>query len=373
MQLGKFITLRQIAFLLYLSKSAAAPFFMINFIIPEAGMASWQLLLAADIYVLLGSYLVIKLAQKYPAENCITYMRTLLGNVAGIILLLLLAAYYFFQVMLLSRGVADVARLGLLEVTPQWAIVMLFLWPVAYAVSYGITPLVRVVDSVLLFGFPVVLLSFVTMISEVDFDFFTGFWLWKPAIFTSLNFFAVFNYVSGFIILYVLYPSIQATPRQILGSCAVALAVAATFIYTPITYFPILIFGPEGVLEYRAPLYSAVQIAPISFYIIESVGIIFFAVWSILSFAGASLYMFCAMQILYPLLPVKKGHWLIPFGLIPPLAYLSTFQSISQFLPWLRYNGVVTFFLAIVLPVLLLLVHAIKQRKERAHESAKNI
>jgi hypothetical protein len=373
MQLGKFITLRQITFLLYISKTAASPFFLTNFIIPEAGMAAWQLLLAADIYVLVGSYLVIKLAQKYPAGNCLTYMRTLLGNVAGITPLLLLAAYFLFQVMLLSRGVADVTRLGLLPITPQWAIVVLFLWPVAYAVSYGITPLARLVDGVLPIGFLMVLFSFVTMISEIDFDFFTGFWLWKPAIFTSLNFFATFNYVSCFIILYVLYPSIQASPRQIMGSTAVALAVAATFIYTPITYLPMLIFGPEGVLEFRTPLYSAVQIAPISFYIIESVSVIFFAVWTVLSFAGASLYMFCAMQILYPLLPVKKGRWLIPFGLIPPLAYISTFQSISQFLPWLRYSGVVTFFLAIVLPVLLLLVHAIKQRKERPHESAENI
>jgi spore germination protein (amino acid permease) len=373
MQLGKFITLRQILFLLYLSKTAASPFFLTNFMIPEAGIAAWQLLLGADIYVLLGSYLVIKLAEKYPAENCITYMRKLLGNFAGLIPLLVLIAYFLFQVMLLSRGVADVTRLGLLPVTPQWAIVVLFLWPVAYAVSYGITPLARIVDGVLLFGFPVVLFSFVTMISDVDFDFFTGLWLWKPAIFISLNFFATFNYVSCFIILYVLYPYIQASPRQIMGSTVMALAVASTFIYAPITYLPMLIFGPEGVLEYRAPLYSAIKIAPISFYIIEDVSVIFFAVWTILSFAGASLYMFCAMQILYPLLPVKKGRWLIPFGLVPPLAYLSTSQSIAEFLPWLRYSGVATFFIAIVLPALLLLVHAIKQRKERPHESAENI
>lgn len=373
MQMGKSITLRQIFFLLYLSKTTAAPYFLTNLVIPEAGMAAWQILVLDDFFILLGTYMIIKLSELYPGENCITYFRKLLGKWGGIVAVLLLAGYFFFQVILLSRGIADIARLGLLLTTPQWIIVVLLLWPAAYAVSYGITPITRFIDSILLFGFPLITLSFLSTLPNINLDFFTGFWLWKPSMFISLNFFGTFNYICCFMILYVLYPHVQATPRQIMGSSALAVAVASTFMYAPTIYLPMLIFGPEGVLAYRAPLYAAIQIAPLNLYLIENVGLIFYSIWTIYSIVGAGLYLFCAMTLLYSLIPIRKGLWLIPLGLIPPLSYAATFVSLFQFIPFIRYAGVYTFGIGILFPALLLLIHAFRQRKERPDEAAGNM
>jgi spore germination protein len=332
-------------------------------------MAAWQMLILDDLYVLLGTYLVLKIASKFPSENCSTYLPRLLGKYLGAAVVGLLIAYNLFEVILLCRGVADVARLGLLPTTPQWIIASLFLFPAAYAVSYGMTPIARIVDGILPSGFLIITLSFLTLVPNINMDFFTGFWLWTPAIFFSMNFLATLNYVSCFIILYILYPYIQATPRQILRSAALALGLASTFMYAPVTYLPILTFGPEGVADYRSPLFSAIEIAPVTFYLIEDVSVIFYSVWSFVSFAGASLYFFCAMELLYPLLPVKNGLWLIPMGLILPLAYLATYESLNQFLPWIRYSGMLTLFLAIILPIFLLFLHAVRRRKEHVHEA----
>lgn len=373
MQLGKAITLRQIFFLLYLSKTAGVPFFLTLLVIPEAGMAAWQLLALDIFFLIVGTYLVIKLAALYPAENCITYFSKLLGKNIGIVTILLLMGYFFFQVIHLSRGVGDVARIGLLPTTPQWLIVFLFLCPVAYATTYGITPITRIVDAILFFGFPLVSLSFVSALPNINLDFFTGFWVWKPSMFTSLNSFGTLNYMSSFILLYVLYPYVQATPRQIMRSSLLAGAMSSVFMYIPAIYLPLLIFGPEGVLEYRTPLFAAIQISPVSLYIVENINLLFYSLWSIVSFAGCSLYLFCALTLLFSLIPVRKGLWLIPLALVPPLSYAATVVSLIQFLPVIRYAGLYALFLGIMLPALLLLIHVLQRRKERPDEVMENL
>jgi hypothetical protein len=172
-------------------------------------------------------------------------------------------------------------------------------------------------------------------------------------------------------ILYVLYPHVQATPRQFMGSAALALAVASTFMYAPAIYLPMLIFGPEGVLAYRSPLYSAIQIAQLDFYLIENVGMIFYSIWTVYSIVGASLYLFCVMTLLYTLIPIRKGLWLIPMALILPLSYAATFVSSLQFIQFIRYAGVYTFCIGILFPALLLLIHVFRRLKE--HSDVENM
>jgi hypothetical protein len=368
MQLGKFITLRQIFFMLYIAKASGAPFFLNNFVPREAGMAAWQLLILDDIYVVAGTYLTLKIAAKYPGEYCITYLRKLLGKYGGTLIVLLLAGHFFFQCILLSRGVANIANMSLLLTTPSWVIALLFLCPAAYAVSYGITPIARIIGGVMLFGSPLAIAAFLTILPDIYPDFLSGFWVLRPQMFTSLNFFATFEYVTCFLILYVLYPSIQATPKQILKSSILALSIASLFVYLPVTYLPMTIFGPEAVLYYRAPLYSAIKNSHVSFYIIENVGNLFYAIWFLVSFACTSLNFFCALRLIYPLLPVRNGLWLIPFGLIAPLAYIATLKSVNHFLTWIQYAGIYTFCLAIPLPLLLLLIDALRRRKEHSSE-----
>lgn len=368
MQMGKFITLRQFFFMLCLAKSAGVPFFLSIFVTREAGMAAWQLLVLDGIYVLAGTYLTLKVADKYPGDHCITALQKLLGKYGGTLVVLLLAGHFLFQSMLLNRGVTDMARLSLLPATPQWVTALMFLWPAAYAVSYGIVPIARIIDGILLVSFPAITLSFFTLLPNVYMDFLTGYFTWQPRMFISLNFFATFEYVTSFLILYVLYPFVQATPQQIFKSSGLALAIAALFAYVPMLFLPMITFGPEAVLDYRAPLHSAIENSPVTFYIIENIGDLFYSIWILVSFASTCLNLFCAMRLIYPLLPVRKGLWLIPLGLVVPLAYIATTKSLIQFLAWIQYAGVYTFCLAIPLPLLLLLIDALRRRKERSRD-----
>jgi hypothetical protein len=365
MNFGKSLTFRQMVFMLYLARSAAIPFFYPKPNIIELGMSAWQFILVDALYALVGSFVILKLMSRYPGENVLTIFPKLLGKYLGKLLLLVLMLYLLSKAVILVRGVADVARLSLLQTTPQWVIATLFLLPVAYTVAFGLTPLARTIDLVLVFGFPMIILSLSTMLPNIDFDFMTNLWTFRPDAFISFNLLATFPYSTCGALFFLIYPGIQATTKEMWQGSIIAVAISTAVLYFPAVYLPQLTFGPEAVLLYRAPLYSAIEISPVSFYLVENVSVIFYSVWNLVSFAASGLMLHLAMQILFSLLPIKQGKWLIPFALVGPLAYLSTFETLTKFLKWLPYLGMLSMGITVFIPLLLYFLSRMGSRSDQ--------
>jgi spore germination protein KB len=345
------------------------PYYSARFSVTEAGMAAWQLILLSDLLSLGGVYLTLKVIEKFPLEDFASYTRKLGGFPLYTLLSLLVMLFFFSRVILLTRGVTDFTRMSLLPTTPQWAISMLFLLPVAYSVSYGLGPLARVIDLLMLFGIPLVFLSLLTLLSNTYFDFLTDLWLWKPSIFTSLNFFATFYFYTFSPVLYLLYPKMNATPKKIMTVSFAVIIISTLFVYLPVTYFPLLTFGYEGYLNFRSPLYSAMKDVSVNIYLLRNIHVIYYLLWTILSLAGACLHLYCAMRILFTLLSfIKNGSWLIPFALLPGIVYAANLASSVQFLKWIQFAGVFAMFITLALPVLLLALYTLQNKHHKDQE-----
>ncbi|KQY92909.1 spore gernimation protein [Paenibacillus sp. Root52] len=117
----------------------------------------WISIILAGLIVTGIGIILVTLCRRFPGKTVFQFTREITGSWIAYILGCAMILYFTIIAAFEIRVMADVTGMYLLERTPTWAIVMVFMWIGIYLISGGLVVIVRVFEIIL----PITLLIFV--------------------------------------------------------------------------------------------------------------------------------------------------------------------------------------------------------------------
>jgi spore germination protein len=103
----------------------------------------WITVLFGGLLTILAGIIIVKLSQQFPQKTFYIYSQDIVGKWVGRFLGLLVIGYYFVTCGYQIRSLREVTKFLLLEETPDWAIILPFLFVGLYLIMGGINPIAR--------------------------------------------------------------------------------------------------------------------------------------------------------------------------------------------------------------------------------------
>jgi spore germination protein len=109
----------------------------------------WLSVLIGGLVAIAAGIIMALLSKMHVGQTVFQYNKYLLGKWVGGLLGLCIVVYFFMTSAYQVRALAEVTGLFLLEGTPSWAIVMVFMWVSLYLMTGGINPIARLFELIL--------------------------------------------------------------------------------------------------------------------------------------------------------------------------------------------------------------------------------
>ncbi|MDK8193522.1 spore germination protein [Paenibacillus sp. UMB7766-LJ446] len=120
----------------------------------------WISIILSGLLVMILGIILVTLCRKFPGKTVFQFTEEITGKWIAYILGAAIILYFLVISAFEIRVMAEVTRLYLLEGTPVWAIVMVFMWVGFYLISGGINSMARLYEIIL----PITLILFVLAI-----------------------------------------------------------------------------------------------------------------------------------------------------------------------------------------------------------------
>ncbi|MDN8590617.1 spore germination protein [Paenibacillus sp. 11B] len=120
----------------------------------------WISIILSGLLVMLLGIILVTLCRRFPGKTVFQFTEEITGKWIAYILGAAIILYFLAISAFEIRVMAEVTRLYLLEGTPVWAIVMVFMWVGFYLISGGINSMARLYEIIL----PIALILFVLAI-----------------------------------------------------------------------------------------------------------------------------------------------------------------------------------------------------------------
>ncbi|WP_405154038.1 spore germination protein [Paenibacillus sp. FSL K6-0108] len=120
----------------------------------------WISIILSGLLVMLLGIILVTLCRRFPGKTVFQFTEEITGKWIAYILGAAIILYFLVISAFEIRVMAEVTRLYLLEGTPVWAIVMVFMWIGFYLISGGINSMARLYEIIL----PITLILFVLAI-----------------------------------------------------------------------------------------------------------------------------------------------------------------------------------------------------------------
>ncbi|WP_025679475.1 GerAB/ArcD/ProY family transporter [Paenibacillus massiliensis] len=117
----------------------------------------WIVILLSGLIVVGLGLIIVILCRRFPGKTVFEFTQLITGKWIAYILLLPMIVYFVTISAFEIRVMAEVTGMFLLERTPTWAVVMLFMWVGLYMTSGGLPVIVRVFEIIL----PITLIIFI--------------------------------------------------------------------------------------------------------------------------------------------------------------------------------------------------------------------
>ncbi|SFA89500.1 MULTISPECIES: GerAB/ArcD/ProY family transporter [unclassified Bacillus (in: firmicutes)] len=320
---------------------------------------SWIAVIVSGIFIMFMVFLIFKLCQRYPSETFYQFNQKLIGKWLGSLLSLIVVAYYIGLSAFEVRAMAETTRLFLLQGTPTWAVMMPFLWIGFYLVMGGINSIARMLEII----FPITVLFFLVVmflgisIFEVDnIRPVLGMGVMpvvKGLTTTSLSF-------AGFEIILIIFMFMKEKnkPKRL-----VLLGVGGPIIFYTITV--VMVIGAlsiDGVLSQTWPVLTFVRSFEIKGLLFERFDSLLLVIWIMQIFATYIIALFAAVLGLAQVFG-KSPHPFI-YVSVPVIYFIAMIpKNINGVFKMGGMIGNFAFYLFCFIPILLLLISMVKERK----------
>ena len=322
--------------------------------------------MALIINLILGLFLVLfynKLAKSFQGKDFFQYIDDLLGKWPAKILSALLFIFCFLLIPILLREMADFATIQLFVETPLDVIIGLFIIIVILGARYGIETLARSGEIMFPWFLFLLALLLLLLIPEMKIKnilpmFEEGA---KPILLSSYASLSI-PYFQLFILL-VLIPYVNKQEQA--GKAFFTGVLFGGIVIFLITLVSLLVLGGESTARLFFPSYTMAKIISIA-NIIERLEAFLAAIWFISIYMKISISFYCSVLFLNHVFRVKEEKILMyPLGFI--LLFLSIYISPNIY-HYRNFVGQIyslyTATYAILLPILLMVIGKIKNRKK---------
>ncbi|MGE1103356.1 spore germination protein [Peribacillus simplex] len=319
----------------------------------------WISVIIGGIIAIIAGVIMVKLSQQFPDKTFYQYINEIVGKWVGSFLSLVIICYFLMTSGFQLRSMAEVIRYLLLEGTPTWAIIMIFMWVGLYLIIGGINPIARLFEIIL--PLTVILFLVVTFMSIKIFEIDNL----RPVLgdgvipvlkgvkTTALAF-------SGPEIMLLLIPFMNQ-PKKAVKALLVGVSIPLIF-YVITVVMVIGALSVDGVVTRTWPTLDLIRSFEISGLIFERFESLLLVVWIMQIFATFTITYFAAALGLAQL--TKKSIHPFMFGLLPILYIISMIpKNMNDLFKQGDFVGNVALFLFGLLPLLLLIISRIKGGK----------
>ncbi|MGG0790721.1 spore germination protein [Peribacillus simplex] len=319
----------------------------------------WISVILGGVISIIAGVIMVKLSQQFPEKTVYQYINEIVGKWVGSFLSLVIICYFLMTSGFQLRAMAEVVKYLLLEGTPTWAIIMMFMWVGLYLISGGINPIARLFEIIL----PLTVIIFL-VVSFMSFKIFEIDNL-RPVLgdgvipvlkgvkTTALAF-------SGPEIMLLLLPFMNQ-PKKAVKALLVGVSIPLIF-YVITVVMVIGALSVDGVVLRTWPTLDLIRSFEISGLIFERFESLLLAVWIMQIFATFTITYFAAALGLAQL--TKKSIHPFMFGLLPILYIIAMIpKNMNDLFKQGDFVGNIALFLFGLLPLLLLIISRIKGGK----------
>lgn len=319
----------------------------------------WISVIIGGIITIIAGVIMVKLSQQFPDKTFYQYINEIVGKWVGSFLSLVIICYFLMTSGFQLRSMAEVIRYLLLEGTPTWAIIMIFMWVGLYLIIGGINPIARLFEIIL--PLTVILFLVVTLMSIKIFEIDNL----RPVLgdgvipvlkgvkTTALAF-------SGPEIMLLLIPFMNQ-PKKAVKALLVGVSIPLIF-YVITVVMVIGALSVDGVVTRTWPTLDLIRSFEISGLIFERFESLLLVVWIMQIFATFTITYFAAALGLAQL--TKKSIHPFMFGLLPILYIIAMIpKNMNDLFKQGDFVGNIALFLFGLLPLLLLIISRIKGGK----------
>jgi spore germination protein len=319
----------------------------------------WITVILGGVIAIIAGVIMVKLSQQFPDKTFYQYINEIAGKWVGSFLSLVIICYFLMTSGFQLRSMAEVVRYLLLEGTPTWAIIMIFMWVGLYLIIGGINPIARLFEIIL--PLTVILFLVVTFMSIKIFEIdnlrpvlgegITP--VLKGVKTTALAF-------SGPEIMLLLIPFMNQ-PKKAVKALLVGVSIPLIF-YVITVVMVIGALSVDGVVTRTWPTLDLIRSFEISGLIFERFESFLLVVWIMQIFATFTITYFAAALGLAQL--TKKSIHPFMFGLLPILYIIAMIpKNMNDLFKQGDFVGNIALFLFGLLPLLLLIISRIKGGK----------
>ncbi|WP_163580405.1 GerAB/ArcD/ProY family transporter [Gracilibacillus saliphilus] len=329
-------------------------------IINHAGRDSWISLLFAIIPAVLIGFVIALLAQRYPEQSLIEYSQTILGKWIGKIIAIIFLFYFFHEASLSLRGFSEFYNSAITPRTPLMIYLVAMLILATYAIRNRLEILARTNQTFLILMIPIgILASFLTH-KDKDYQNLLpiledGF---SPVVMGAFN---ITSLYSSFIVLAMVFPFVSNKKKLKRFSILTMLILIVMFL-GPVTGV-VTVFGEERAMGLYFPTFQTLR--DIEIGALQRLDILGVLLWSLGSFSKIALFFYAIVLGLaqlfhlddYKMLTIPTAALLAIFSLITSDDLIGVYRFLMHIYPYFST------FIALVIPLLLLLISQFKQLK----------
>ncbi|TKH03467.1 spore gernimation protein [Peribacillus simplex] len=121
----------------------------------------WLTVMLGGVIAIIEAIIIVKLSEKFPKKTFYQYSQEIVGKWGGKLLSLFFICNFLIGCGFHLRSLVEVTSYFLLEGTPNWAIIMPFMWVSLYLMWGGINPIARLFEIIL----PITVILFLIVVS----------------------------------------------------------------------------------------------------------------------------------------------------------------------------------------------------------------
>jgi spore germination protein len=312
----------------------------------------WITIIIGGILAVLIAMIMVKLAERFPGKSIFQFSNELIGKWIGTVISLCIILYYLTLSSFEVRAMSETTRLFLLQGTPNWAIILPFIWIGLYLITGGINPIARMFEII----FPVTILFFllVMFLGIKVFDInnlrpVMGMGIMpvmKGLTTTSLSF-------VGFEIILIIYMYMKEPARAFK---ATMIGLSISLVFYCITF--VMVIGAlsiDGAVTQAWPVLTFIRSFEIQGLFVERFDSLLLVIWIMQLFTTFAVCYYAAALGLSHIF--NKNIDLFIYGLAPLIYIVSMIpKNINEMFTMGSWIGNFTLYFFSIVPILLLLI-----------------
>ncbi|EOC99879.1 GerAB/ArcD/ProY family transporter [Caldisalinibacter kiritimatiensis] len=353
------LTNRQIAFILFgtivgygvigLPKTAAE----------RVGTEGWIPLLLATVVAVGITYIITYLGYVHENKTIFEYGQILVGKTLTYFIVLLYIIYFFVIFSMLTRISTEVVKLTILLKTPDWALVLIFYLIIYYAVTKGLLIIARINELygiIIIIGILFIHLGIFTQGKLINIRPLFG----GQPIQTYLNstLYLIIPFLGMEVLTFI--PINRKANKNIFKYISIIIG-SIGILYILIVESCISVIGIEDIVHYKDAVMATVRRVNIKYLeFLQRLDGIFLITWIMSIFCTISVFAYGTAFLInswFPKLNYKRVVFII---LLLSFIILQIPNSINQVESIITYIGYLGAFVAIFIPILLLIITKVK-------------